>query len=109
MIKEQSRKAIEAALLALVGAEGAIAAARETLSAVSVALDKGPVPATEWLDVDAIIKRYPVSKRSVLGAYRKKKLRGSKPAGSRAILFTLADVEDWIHARGGNASLRVVR
>lgn len=106
--QDQIRKAIQAALLALTASETASAAARETLSAVSVALEKKTRDGTEWLDVDQVTQRLPVSRRTVLAAFRKKKLRGTKPAGSRVVLFTLDAVEDWIHARTDRA-LRVAR
>jgi shikimate kinase len=118
-MKTAVRQAVEAAQLALEAAESALAAAtratvaaREALVALAGAFDDASttlVATDERIDVDDILKRHPkLTRRVVLGAYRKGVLRGHKLPGSRTILFDRIDVEKWARAHEAQR-LRVVR
>lgn len=95
----QIRHAAQAALQALSATENATRAAIETLTALLAALSEAsPIP-DDWVDLDSVVQRYPVTRRAVLDARRKGNLRASKPPGSRSILMKLADVEAWINGK----------
>jgi excisionase family DNA binding protein len=105
MSADAMRRAIETGLAALDSFEAAIHGLRQALNELLLA--PTTTSAKELVSVTDIVRRFPVSRRTVLEARRKGHLRGTRPGGSTVILFDPADVQAWIEGR--SSRLRVVR